>query len=274
MTAFAWDRLFKLSFGNVPSVYILIASPLVNCKSYFTKIENVHYPDFQGWWNVRPLILDPPHLPFRPTDSKATLIMFFGISYPRFPSNKTKNVTNVWTDATDVNSIVMLLQNQKTSKSILFLFYNNNKNLRKKCNSILKWLRRSLEGASKILIFQDAPRFPKLIFQTVLRFHHPPIMIQQVSQCFQTSFRSRRIYLVVRASANYSRFTEIPQSCFFRFYLNRSRLKIALDPPKIRFANFGALYDPTKLKCGISKKVEICNMKFVCVKLFVAACLF
>ena len=73
---------------------------------------------------------------------------------------------------------------------------------------------RYFEGDSKILTFQDAPRFPKLIFPTLSRFHHPPSTIQKVSRSFQICFRCSGIYLCSKIIHNYSRFTESPPSCF------------------------------------------------------------
>ena len=45
----------------------------------------------------------------------------------------------------------------------------------------LRYFERDFDGDlvldSKILIFQDAPRFPKFIFRTLLSSHHPPFII-------------------------------------------------------------------------------------------------
>ena len=102
------------------------------------------------------------------------------------------------------------------------------------------WLsqRTYFEGHSKILIFQDAPRFHKLIVRTLLRFYQPPSIIQKVSRSSQIILDLLRFTYVLRWSTIIQDLLRLPHPVF-RLYLKRARLKTVLGPPKIIF-NFGA----------------------------------
>ena len=122
---------------------------------------------------------------------------------------------------------------------------------------------RYFEGDSKILIFKDAPRFPKLIFRTVLRIHHPPSIIQKVLKSFQNYVRFNRLYLCSKILLNYSRFTEIPPSGFpFLFKTIEIGDWRLLWTHQKQFSKVGVPHFPSFWKCWVFQNVEIC--KIIC----------
>ena len=120
-----------------------------------------------------------------------------------------------------------------------------------------------LRGNSKMLIFQDAPRFPKIDLPNSPKI--PPSTInypRSTEVVFEINCDLLGFTYDLRSSTVIQDFLRFHPSCFYRFYLKRSRLKTALDPPKT-ISNYGYPTVFSKLFIALYfPDVEICKIAF------------